>query len=170
MLAPTGERYGPADVPTLNQWVAEGRLFATSRLMEEMSGDVIVASTLPGLSFGAAPPQPMQSPMQPPPPGTYGAYPNPPAPGSGYMPQVGSTANKNDLLLSFAMVLVSPILSLFCVFGFTAALYGIASGWRAYQNGQSIAILAVVLNVGCLVFWVLARFVFRHMIFEHMYN
>lgn len=176
VLAPTGERYGPADVATLNEWAASNRLSPDSKLMEEMSGTVTPASAIPGLVFPqASPPTPMGGPMQPPPPGTPyqqpsnyprpGYGPNPPgtgfvAPGSGFMGR--ATPNKNDLLLSFGMVLLSPLLSLFCIYGFTAALIGIGAGWRAFQGGQKIALLAVILNGCALVFWAFARFVFRH--------
>jgi hypothetical protein len=105
--------------------------------------------------------------MQPPAPGT--PY-QPPPPGSGFMPRAGfgvsAQDGKNDLWLSFGMVLVSPVLSLFCIYGFTTALIGIAAAWRAVQRGQKIALIPLILNVLCLGFWGISRFVFRHWLFE----
>ncbi|MCW5943964.1 MAG: CD225/dispanin family protein [Fimbriimonadaceae bacterium] len=48
-----GQRYGPADVPTLNAWAREGRLVATTRLVEEGTERSVFAAEVPGLSFGA---------------------------------------------------------------------------------------------------------------------
>jgi hypothetical protein len=176
VLAPTGERYGPADLPTLNEWASSNRLFPTSRLMEEMSGNVVAASSVAGIGFPqASPPPPGVGVMNPPPPGS--AYqPQPPTPPHqahsnyyrpGYAPtSVSAHDGKNDLWLAFGMVLLSPVLSLFCIFGFTTALVGISASWRAYQRGQRIALIPLVLNIGCLVFWGLARFVFRHWLLD----
>ena len=50
-----GELYGPADIPTLNQWILEGRLMPTSMLREELGGAQFVASRLPELNFPAGP-------------------------------------------------------------------------------------------------------------------
>ena len=177
VLGENGERYGPADVPTLAQWARERRLSSASKLMDEMTGSVVDARSVPGIVFPqAAPPAPM-APMTPIPPGspslTCGPMqPMPPQPGyswSGpnYMPKIAGADPKKDLLLSFGMVLLSPVLSLFCIYGMTAALLGIGAGVRAFQNGSKIALLAIILNVGSLVFWALAKFVFRWWLLDH---
>ena len=36
VIGANGELYGPADIATLNQWIAEGRLTPTSMLQEEL--------------------------------------------------------------------------------------------------------------------------------------
>jgi len=180
VLAANGERYGPADVPTLSQWAAEGRLSPTSRLMDEMSGNVLDASSLPGLNFPQATPAAPVAPMTPLPPGSPYLSSGPQAPiptasyrlttpGSDYMPKSTQPDPTKDVLLSFGMVLLSPILSLFCIYGFTTALLGIGAGWRAFQNGSKIALLPILLNVGALVFWVLSRYVFRWWLFGRYY-
>ena len=46
-----GEIYGPADIPTLNQWIAEGRLTPTSMIQEEFGGARFAASMLRELAF-----------------------------------------------------------------------------------------------------------------------
>jgi len=46
-----GEMYGPADIPTLNQWIAEGRLLPTSMIQEELGGARFAASMLRELAF-----------------------------------------------------------------------------------------------------------------------
>jgi hypothetical protein len=56
VLDANGNRYGPADVPTLNAWVQEGRVSSAMLLEEEGSGIKVQASSVPGLVFQAAPP------------------------------------------------------------------------------------------------------------------
>ena len=51
-MTPDGQKFGPADVPTLQQWANEGRLLSTSLLEEEISGNRIQASAVPGLHIG----------------------------------------------------------------------------------------------------------------------
>ncbi len=51
VVGPDGNKYGPADVPTLQQWVGEGRVTANTLLEEEGTGRQGYASTVPGLSF-----------------------------------------------------------------------------------------------------------------------
>ena len=54
VIAADGNKYGPADVPTLNQWAREGRL-GPQTMLETADGMQIVASRLPGLIFPSAP-------------------------------------------------------------------------------------------------------------------
>jgi hypothetical protein len=53
VIGPNGELYGPADIATLNQWIAEGRLQPTTMLQEELGGARFAASMLAELNFGA---------------------------------------------------------------------------------------------------------------------
>lgn len=52
----SGQKYGPADVPTLNAWIAEGRMNAQSTLEDAETGERIVAHMVQGLSVGPAAP------------------------------------------------------------------------------------------------------------------
>jgi len=51
VIGEDGQLYGPADIPTLNQWIAEGRLRPTSMIMEELGGARFAASMLKELDF-----------------------------------------------------------------------------------------------------------------------
>lgn len=51
VIAPDGQRYGPADVETLNAWITEGRVTPNQLLEEEGSGTRVAASAVPGLVF-----------------------------------------------------------------------------------------------------------------------
>ena len=50
VVAQDGSRYGPADVDTLVQWAREGRLIATTGLIERGTERQLVAAELPALS------------------------------------------------------------------------------------------------------------------------
>ncbi len=66
---PDGQRYGPATVQHLNQWIAEGRVLPSTLLEDELTGTRSVAQSLIGLDFGPqmggatpqTPPQPHQA-------------------------------------------------------------------------------------------------------------
>lgn len=52
VVLPTGEKYGPADVQTLQQWVQEGRVKPEAMLQDAVTGQYITANQVPGLQFG----------------------------------------------------------------------------------------------------------------------
>ncbi len=66
-----GAKYGPADLPTLQQWVGEGRIAPATVLEDSLTGMQISAGSLPGLfnvqsqpaqTPAASPSQPIQTP------------------------------------------------------------------------------------------------------------
>src|SRR5689334_7329565 len=65
VISETGERYGPADLPTLQQWVNEGRVSATTRVSREADPGWFPATEVTGLSFPAISYQSALSPNTP---------------------------------------------------------------------------------------------------------
>lgn len=65
-----GKFYGPADLPTLNQWAVEGRILADTVLVDQTTNKQTPARNVPGLQhhFQLAPPPP-GGPPQPSQPG-----------------------------------------------------------------------------------------------------
>ena len=70
VIAADGTRFGPADVPTLNQWVVEGRLLPEQWVENEATRSRLQAGQIPGIVFmvrrpevssGEAPPQVYQA-------------------------------------------------------------------------------------------------------------
>ncbi len=55
VISPTGQKYGPADVQTLNSWAQEGRIVSTTMLEDASTGEVIPATQVPGLVIAPAP-------------------------------------------------------------------------------------------------------------------
>lgn len=85
VIAPDGQKYGPADIEVLNQWIREGRLYPATLLEPTEGGPQVPASSVSGLNFPGqqatayAQPTPsgMASPMGnagTPFPGTQGTY------------------------------------------------------------------------------------------------
>lgn len=46
-----GQRYGPADLATLNRWIRERRLLPSMHLVEESTGLTVLAGMVAGLDF-----------------------------------------------------------------------------------------------------------------------
>lgn len=171
VLAPTGERYGPADVPTLNQWVADGRVAPNARLMEELSGSVVAASSVPGLTFASTPippPSPTTyAPMSPPMPGAaYQPPTNYPRPGMAYGAGLPADNGSKDLWAAFGMAVGAPLLGFISFYGIFLAIAGVGASWRAYQKGQKLGILALVLNVLAIGGAFFMRVILRHELFR----
>lgn len=49
VIAPDGQKYGPADVPTLAQWAAEGRINPDTMLESAQDASRVPASNVPGI-------------------------------------------------------------------------------------------------------------------------
>lgn len=120
VVGANGELFGPADVPTLNQWIAEGRLLPTTMVQEELGGARFAASMLQGLNFPN-----VQS----------AAYPRM---GGVPMPNYdnGASEIKNAWILG--------IVGFFC-FGIILAPLGLYYAIKAKQKGHPQAVGAIVL-------------------------
>ena len=57
VIGENGELYGPADITTLNEWIAQGRIAPTTMIQEELGGARFAASLLKDLNFGENYPQ-----------------------------------------------------------------------------------------------------------------
>lgn len=51
VIADDGQKYGPADIPTLNQWAQDRRVLPTSMLEDAATGARVLASQVPGINF-----------------------------------------------------------------------------------------------------------------------
>jgi hypothetical protein len=140
VIAQDGNRYGPADIATLQQWVREGRVAPNTTLEDEYTGTQIRASLLPELSH--------LFPSQTVPPGD--AYRQPPAMTSGGPSSRATTA------------LVLGILGLLCcgLLGIPAIILGkqemnLIDQGLAPVEGRGLAQAGFILGIVSLVLWVL---------------
>ena len=93
VIGDDGQKYGPADVATLQTWIAEGRLLPTQQLEDESSGLRQAAAAVNGLRFPtAAAPGAPGAPGGPPTGSPYGQAPG----GSPYSRPVNTQVSGDD--------------------------------------------------------------------------
>jgi hypothetical protein len=147
VLSDDGQKYGPADVPTLNQWIAENRLLPTQMLEEEASGARFAARAVPGLNF----PMPAGS---PPPTGPAGTAPGGPA-YSGYYrgPQAGPVDDgSREITPAWILFAVGIFACCFSTYGgFLVPAAGVYFANKAKQKGHPQGKLVFGLNLGLLI-------------------
>jgi hypothetical protein len=134
----TGQKYGPADIPTLNQWITEGRLLKESTLEDSMTGQRFMALQVNGLNFPQAP-GPQSGGYVPP---NYGA------PQQGYQDYArpgayGGDDGSKDLTMAY----VFAGLSFLCcplVFGGLGIWKAIEAKNKGNPGGQTALIVVIV--------------------------
>ena len=138
VIAPDGVRYGPADLALLNRWIAEGRLFPSTPLIFEATGESCLAGEVPGLGF-AAPPSasPMMSPPRGPFQPAYGEQPFAAYPRAAPLPTDNGSADLTRAWVMFGLGFTCC--SLTFITGFIAAD-------RARRKGHPGAVVAMVAN------------------------
>ncbi len=177
VVASDGQKYGPADVATLNHWIGEGRLHPNTMLVEEGTDMQVQASGVPALKF-VAPPAPAQSP--PPaaqPPAPQPATPGVPSLGNPYdtprpgAPQPFSSNQAGDfiakpqahtgaILAGWATTIAAPFAIYFISYGLILILWGFRAGSFFYQQGKTTqGVVMISLNVLWGIFWLIAKFV-----------
>lgn len=128
MVLPDGQKFGPADVQLLNQWVAEGRVLPTTMLEDSMSGRQIPATHVPGIQMLAQ--QPPQGHF--PPPGQA-----PGQPYAGYYRGGMVDNGHNDLTLSYVFGALGIVVCFFCgIFGAVLPILGLVFAQRAQKKGN----------------------------------
>ena len=132
VISSDGQRYGPADLATLNEWASQGRLLAHQLVEEETTGVRYTASTLTGLTFGQQ--QTYQAPGQPNP--GYASYPR----------ADGSFDNGAEEL---KQAWICGVVGLCCCG--LVAIYGLIQANKAAAKGNPNATGAKVLNIVALV-------------------
>lgn len=171
VINPDGQRYGPADLATLQQWANEGRVVATTALEEEATGTRTQASAVPGLMLGGGQPpnaNPYAAPSNPYSAGTpygdasqqnqgnpyaqSGGYYRPSAqPGynSAYDPMIQKEINNAWIGGAVGLVCCGPF-----------AIWGLVCANKARAAGHPGAQAPYIFNIVAIVIWVLL-FIFR---------
>lgn len=151
VLTDDGHKYGPADVQTLNQWIAENRIVPMQMVEEEGTGARVAAQRVPGIYF----PSLSQSgpPMAPPPGPAYSGYYR--TPQGHYLGDDGSRDIAPALVLfviSLVMCCAAPFLSIaFAALGVhfanKARKKGHRQGATIYNLNFAILVLAILMTV-----------------------
>ena len=147
VIGQNGQKYGPADVPTLNHWVQEGRILPTTMLEDASTGQMILAPQVAGLMLAST--QQAGSTYQNP----TASYPRGVMGGSF---DNGESELKNAWIFSIiGMVLALPmgiccsVFSLINVFGILGIVYASNAKNKGNMNTKgalSCGIVAVVLG------------------------
>lgn len=142
VIGQDGQKYGPANMDTLRQWVREGRVNGGTRLEPVTGGPAIMASQLPDLGLSAGPqmPPPGQFPSFPGPSG-YGQF--PPHPGMGMPGTSGPLPGPHYGNQPYQMgpappnhVVKSAISLLFCCVGGVIALISASKVDSLWASGR----------------------------------
>ena len=135
VVASDGQKYGPANVATLNEWIGHGRLFPTNTLEEEGTGRRFPAGELAGLNFAVAPTASAPYPRA----GTTAYAPYQPAPAQN---------EHGKVLGAFALAIGAVIVALFIgIFSLFLAIWGIQMAWASKEDGHPAGWFAVAFNV-----------------------
>lgn len=152
VLWPDGQKFGPADLSTLQRWVAENRVGPATLLENASNGHHIRASDLPALQSVLTPTMPMGGPnpaggpyAQPGPYGSSAPYGQPvqgpyPAPG-GFVPS-NPAAGTAEVTISWVL----GAFGLLCC-GVLAGAAGLIMGVIAHSKGQKNAMAAIIFNI-----------------------
>ena len=153
VIAPNGQKFGPATVATLNAWIQEGRIAPDTLLQDAATGAQIVARALPALSFIHQP--------NPAPPNANPYLTQSPAHHPMFYAQGQQTWNQpptvssGQVLGAWICTVVSPLLMV-CYFGLAGALFGCITGGQLVKQGNKTAggvmlafnVLWIVLFIG----------------------
>lgn len=137
VVLPDGQKFGPADLNLLNQWVAEGRVLPNSMLEDAQTGQRMPATSVPGLQVATMqqPPNPFPAPGTMNPPQQYGAYVRP--------GQVTGDIGQNDLTLAFVFGAIGLVMCVFAggcgVVGIVFPILGLVFAKKAQDKGNPSA-------------------------------
>lgn len=146
----TGQKYGPADLATLNQWALEGRVTAQTQLEDAATGARVMGADVPGLNV----PKPVtQMPSNPPSyqapsaPGAFsnqssgGGAPYPRGPMGGPIDNSPSETNKVYAFIVLTLCCCWPI------FGYLAIKGADKEIARGNPSGSTLKTVAIIVTV-----------------------
>lgn len=137
VIAPSGQKYGPADLATLQRWTDEGRVMPQTMLEEEIGGRRFFANMLPGLVFvqGGAGVNPWAYP-----PGAS------PYPRGGYYAPQTMVPGRGELTVAWVLVALGFLCG--CApLCFVAIYYADKARKLGNPGGQAAFIVSVILSV-----------------------
>ena len=136
VITPDGQRYGPADVSTLNEWAAQGRVLPEFIFEEETTGRRVAPMTVSGINWNVGQP---------------GAY-YPPASQNFYQPPMGGPAYMGGTK-ELSNAWTWAVLSFICcpvIGGILGVVYSIRArdlGNPGYRGPFILSIVSLVVTV-----------------------
>jgi hypothetical protein len=131
VIGQDGNKYGPADMATLQAWSSQGRVHPDSWLEEESTGRRLLAREV----LGAAQPTPPPSGFTQPP--SASPYPR---------PSTGSDSAQTMFIVGWICAVVSIC---FCPIGFGAAaiILGVLAKQKGHPNAMALIVCAIVFMI-----------------------
>lgn len=164
---PDGRRFGPADLDTLQAWAEEGRISRSTQVEDIVAGVTVPASSVPGLSFEAAPPaapapSEVPAPLAPPPepsgpyvmPGPAGRgpissenpYALPPGLGAPYPRASGEKpVGSNELTIAWVLYGLGFVCGCGCLLQIPGLIYAYQAKGKGNSGGQLAVVVGYVL-------------------------
>lgn len=139
VIWPNGQRFGPANLATLQDWLRENRIDANTDLEEAGTGRKLKAGALLGLQGGSTQYQ------QPPDPSagqSYSGYYRP-TPTSGMSHPLQSSGGNTEITLAWIFGVLGLFLGLCCPL---FSVIGLVMALIAQTKRQANAVAAIVLN------------------------
>lgn len=139
IIGPDGKEYGPANIDTVKQWVAENRIFPQTQLKNFASGQVLKASQIPGLF-----PDTLPAPAVAPPPGPFSQPPTA-QPNNPFVTSVDGLERKE--LYGVILRCVGALIMFFVLHGFGVffASYAVVYAIQAQQRGSRYGVISIVI-------------------------
>lgn len=155
VISADGTKYGPADISTLNLWIADSRLVPTMQLEEEGTGRRIQAKDVIGLQFPAFNVPPQQLTGSPGPAQSYYYRPGQPA----------ETEGKVEVIIAWILGVIGLG---FCPIVISSS--GIVLALQAKKKGHSGAQAALYFCIVSLVVGVILGAILGYQNAKHMFG
>lgn len=158
-----GNEYGPVDLTTLKEWVADNRVQPNTKVRNATNGMVLQASTMPEVS-GLFPAAPIPAPQAVAPMAGYQGQPTYMPPGMSMNPATYNDQGWIPFWKSIGLGVGTLLIGSFVGFiTLIVGIYAIRVAWENYENGEKGALLGLILTVLLVVAGVLIRFIFGPM-------
>lgn len=144
-----GKDYGPADLETLRQWAAQGRIIPMTQVFDQESGEIRTASQIPGLLL-----EPQFPPSQ-----TESPYPRP-------LPQAPSLNWWDKQFLETSKIILFGIFPVCCT-GLLCIVF-CALGMALCTNEEAKRNALITLIISILVFVLLVFLSFVHGVYSSL--
>ena len=140
VVSEDGGKFGPAEVPLLNQWIEEGRLLPEMHLQEDGTNHRVIAASVLGLDFNE-----------------HGEAPVGRAPVMAMERETAVASPVSDLALAFSMVVVTlclaPVQVVLGYLGIFTAILGCMASLKAKERMDSLGGPALILNLLAFTVW-----------------
>lgn len=146
-----GNEYGPVDLTTLKEWVADNRVQPSTKVRNATNGMVLQASTMPEVS-GLFPAAPIPAPQAVAPMAGYHGQPTYMAPGMSMNPAAYQDNGWKPFLGVLALSLATAAVGV--TIGFLSIIlgsYSIQYAWKNNEQGEKGGVAGIIIAIVCAI-------------------